>query len=388
MSPSTNPRSAMFYDWIKAYQDFPFDLPLQSDIIVRRFDAETEELLGQSAPAFFAEGSYCTSFRIHVCGRRLTVDGNPSRLDRLDNVFGLTSLDDCMRVINALLIARGLPAMTRCTTLTRTQDGDAVVDGAVFQRLDLTSNFYVGQGNERAYLRAISSQRYRNSIAYLYPDGNTCVWTPKGGEKAGRLVYPGNYNKAAEIDAHLLPKVKRAYGEDSDEYRYVRDLRDWCQSVGMVRSELKCRSEFLKRERTQFWGLFDEQKLAEIHKGFLMVGSRLEVTNYDELTIAQQLLAEGICSNTKAAYSTSQYVMLWRAGQTFDFNNSAVQKHRARLRKLNIDIKVPYDQTRHGTVFTFTRNVREVEVTFDAQVPAFYRPAVVPRHLQLVQVAA
>lgn len=52
MSPSTNPRSAMFYDWIKAYQDFPFDLPLQSDIIVRRFDAETEELLGQSAPAF------------------------------------------------------------------------------------------------------------------------------------------------------------------------------------------------------------------------------------------------------------------------------------------------------------------------------------------------
>ncbi|CAN7477102.1 hypothetical protein LJR232_003099 [Aquipseudomonas alcaligenes] len=242
MSHQTQPRHSMFYDWVKAYQDFPFELPLQSDIIVRRFDAETEELLSQTAPAFFAEGSYCTSFRIHVCGRRLTIDGNPSRLDRLDNVFGLSTLDDCMRVINALLISRGLPAMTRCTTVQRTQEGDAVVDGAVFQRLDLTSNFYVGQGNERAYLRAISSQRYRNSIAYLYPDGNTCVWTPKGGEKAGRLVYPGNYAKAAELDAHLLPKVKRAYGEDSDEYRYVRDLRDWCQSVGMVRSELKCRN--------------------------------------------------------------------------------------------------------------------------------------------------
>lgn len=335
-------------------------------------------------PAFFAEGSYCTSFRIHVCGRRITVDGNPSRINRLDNVFGIDSLEGCFRVINALLAEYGLPPMTRCTSIQRLQDGSALANGAVFQRLDLTSNFYVGQGNERAYMRAISSQRYRNSIAYLYPDGNTCVWTPKGGEKAGSLVYPGNYAKAAELDAHLLPKVKRTYGEDSDEFRYVRDLRDWCASVGMVRSEIKCRSEFLKREGLRFWGLFDERKLVEIHKGFLMVGNRLQVTNFDELTVAQQLLAEGICKNTKAAYTTSQYVSLWRAGQTFDFNKSAVQEHRARLRRLNIDIKVPYDQTRHGTVFTFTRNIREVEVSFEAEVPSFYRPAVVPLHLQLV----
>lgn len=374
----------MFFDWIKAYQDYDYDLPQVGDVITRRFDAETESLLSTSVPAFFAEGSYCTTFRIHVCGRRITVDGNPSRINRLDNVFGIDSLDGCFRVINALLAEYGLPPLTRCTSFQRLQDGSAIANGAVLQRLDLTSNFYVGQGNERAYMRAISSQRYRNSIAYLYPDGNTCVWTPKGGEKAGRLVYPGNYAKSAELDAHLLPKVKRTFGEESDEYRYVRDLRDWCASVGMVRSEIKCRSEFLKREGLSFWGLFDESKLVEIHKGFLMVGNRLEVTNYDEFTIAQQLVAEGICKNTKAAYTTSQYVSLWRAGQTFDFEKSAVKTHRARLRQLNIDIKVPYDQTRHGTVFTFTRNVREVEVTFAAQVPEFYRYAFVPRHLQLV----
>jgi len=374
----------MFFDWIKAYQDYDYDLPQVGDVITRRFDAETEALLSTSVPAFFAEGSYCTTFRIHVCGRRITVDGNPSRINRLDNVFGIDSLDGCFRVINALLAEYGLPPLTRCTSVQRLQDGSTIANGAVLQRLDLTSNFYVGQGNERAYMRAISSQRYRNSIAYLYPDGNTCVWTPKGGEKAGRLVYPGNYAKAAELDAHLLPKVKRTFGEESDEFRYVRDLRDWCASVGMVRSEIKCRSEFLKREGLSFWGLFDESKLVEIHKGFLMVGNRLEVTNYDELTIAQQLVAEGICKNTKSAYTTSQYVSLWRAGQAFDFEKSAVKTHRARLRQLNIDIKVPYDQTRHGTVFTFTRNVREVEVTFAAQVPEFYRHAVVPRHLQLV----
>lgn len=372
----------MFYDWIKAYQDYPFDLPLVADILVRRFDAETEELLSESAPAFFAEGSYCTVFRIHVCGRRITVDGNPSRLNRLDNVFGLDTLDDCMRVINALLIERGLPAMTKCKTIQRLQNGDAVVDGAVFQRLDVTSNFYVGQGNERAYLRGISSQRYRNSIAYLYPDGNTCVWTPKGGEKAGREMYPGIYNKAAELDAHLLPKVKRTYGEDSDEYRYVKALRDWCASVGMLRAEIKLRSEWLKKKRLCLWGRFDEKELVDIHKGFLMTGDRLQVNNFDVLTVADQLLAERIVESRKAAMTTAGYVALWQCGQQFDFNKSAVQEHRARLRQIGIDIKLPFDATRHGVVFI--KNVREVERTFEQPLPHFYRPAVVPRHLQLV----
>ncbi len=372
----------MFYDWIKAYQDFSFDIPQVGDVICRRFDVETDELLGTSVPAFFAEGSYSTTFRIHVCGRRITVDGNASRLNRLDNVFGIKNLDGCMAVINLMLVELGLPKMTKCKTLKQLQDGTYLADGAIFQRLDLTSNFYVGQGNERAFLRGISSQRYRNSIAYLYPDGNTCVWTPKGGEKAGSLVYPGNYNKAAELNAHLLPKVKRAFGEDSDEYRYVRELRDWCASVGMVRSELKCRSEFLKREGLRFWGLFDESKLVEIHRGFLMVGDKCEINNFDQLTVADELLAKGIVEHRKAAMTTAGYVALWQCGQRFDFETSAVKKHRARLRRIGLDIKLPFDATRHGVVFI--RNVREIERVFSMPTPAFYRPAVVPRHLQLV----
>lgn len=372
----------MFIDWLKAYQDFDHDLPQVGDVITRRFDVDTEELLSTSVPAFHAEGSYSTSFRIHVCGRRITVDGNPSRLNRLDNVFGIETLEGCLRVINALLAEYGLPPLTKCTKVQRLQDGSAVADGAVFQRLDLTSNFYVGQGNERAYLRGISSQRYRNSIAYLYPDGNTCVWTPKGGEKAGRLVYPGNYAKAAELDAHLLPKVKRSYGEDSDEYRYVRELRDWCASVGMVRSELKCRSEYLKREGLQWWGLFDEKRLTELHRGFLMIGEKCEINSFDVLTVADELLAKSIVDTRKAAMTTAGYVSLWQCNQRFDFDSRAVQKHRARLRQIGIDIKLPFDATRHGVVFV--RNVREIERRFDTVVPAFYIPAKVPSHLRLV----
>jgi hypothetical protein len=372
----------MFYDWIKAYQDYPFDLPFVSKMFSRHFDAETGEQIAETTPAFLAEGSYCTTFRIHVAGRRITVDGNPSRINRLDNVFGIESLDDCMRVINSVLAELKLPPMTKCKKLIFGQDGHPIPDGAVFQRFDLTENLYVGQGNERAYLRGISSQRFRNSIAYLYPDGNTCVWTPKGGEKAGSLVYPGNYNKAAELNAHLLPKVKRTFGEDSDEFRYVRQLRDWCVSVGMVRSEIKCRSEYLKREGLRFWGLFDEQKLVGIHRGFLMVGDKCEITNFDQFTVADELLAKGIVDHRKAAMYTAGYVALWQCGQTFDFETSAVQKHRARLRQIGIDIKMPFDATRHGVVFI--RNVREIERVFSMPTPSFYRPAVVPRHLQLV----
>jgi len=372
----------MFIDWIKAQQDYPFDLPKLSKRFSRHFDADTGEQLGESAPAFLAEGSYCTTFRIQVTGRRIIVDGNPSRINRLDNVFGLRTLAECFRVINSILIELGLPSMTPCSSVLRRQDDGLVVDGAVLLRLDLTSNFSVGQGNERAYLRGISSQRFRHSIGYLYPDGNTVVWTPKGGEKAGRLVYPGNYNKAAELSAHLLPKVLRTFGEDSDEYRYVRELRDWCASVGMVRSEIKLRAEFLKRERLCFWGLFDESELAKVHGEFLRVGDDMTLDAHDIASISEQLMRLGICDSMQAATRTATYAMEWMNGKQFDFEKSSVKTHRARLRAIGLDIKNPYDCTRHGVVFI--HNVREVERTYDVSPPSFYRPAVVPSHLRLV----
>lgn len=372
----------MFYDWIKATQDYPHDLRKVADVLIRYVDAFTDEVLSESAPAFLAEGSYCTTFRIQVSGRRITVDGNASRINRLDNVFGIERLDDNMKVVNSVLAQFDLPPMTKCTKIDRLQDGTAVTDGAIFQRLDLTDNFSVGKGNERAFLRGISSQRFRHSIGYLYPDGNTTVWTPKGGEKAGRLVYPGNYNKAAELTAHLLPKVKRAYGESSQEFEYVRDLRDWCASLGIVRSEIKLRAEYLKRERLCYWGLFDEERLRDVHREFLTVGDRLQVNAMDIYSISEQLLSEGICKSMQAATRTSTYAMEWMWGKQFDFNKSAVQDHRARLRQIGIDIKSPFDNTRHGVVFI--KNVREVDRSFGLLSPSFYRPAVIPNHLRLV----
>ncbi|MBV5769920.1 hypothetical protein KUU62_32920, partial [Pseudomonas aeruginosa] len=99
MTVSNDQGSPMFYDWISGYQDFPFDIPQVGKVIRLNVDSETNEVLSQSCPAFHAEGSYSTKFRIQVAGRRVYVDGNASRVNRLDNLYGLTTLADNMAVI-------------------------------------------------------------------------------------------------------------------------------------------------------------------------------------------------------------------------------------------------------------------------------------------------
>ncbi|MCY1543183.1 Phage X family protein [compost metagenome] len=149
----------------------------------------------------------------------------------------------------------------------------------------------------------------------------------------------------------------------------------------MVRSEIKLRSEFLKKERLCFWGLFDEERLREVQRDFLTTGDKMNVTAYDIASISEQLMREGICNSMQAATRTATYALEWVYGKKFDFNKSAVQEHRARLRAIGIDIKLPFDSSRR---LVFIHNVREVERTFATPIPAFYRSAVEPRHLQLV----
>src|SRR5690606_12416110 len=118
--------------------------------------------------------------------------------------------------------------------------------------------------------------------------------------KGGRLQYRKAYDKAFEISLNLLPKVKRAYGEDSPEYAYVSRVQRYCEEQGVVRFEHELKAEFLKRKQLAYWGLFDEGHFAKLHDEFLGVDSRLKVNAMDMVTVSQQLIIEGICTNTKA----------------------------------------------------------------------------------------
>lgn len=57
--------------------------------------------------------------------------------------------------------------------------------------------------------------------------------------------------------------------------------------------------------------------------------------------LISKLLSQGIVSSQNAAYVTAIYFQLWREGEVFDLENRSVQTHRARLRKLGIDICKP-----------------------------------------------
>lgn len=374
----------MLIDWLTVSQEHAHDLPVVCDVVTITVDSITGEKLAERQPRFKHEGSFSTSISIHVQGRKVRVEGNPSRINRLDNLFGYERLDQCIAVYNRILAEYGLPPFTRCTArylrdgTSGARAGDWLSDGACIERIDLTTNVAVGQGNVLAYLRGVATQRIGHSIGNLFPNGRTVDWrTEKGG---CRLQYRKAYDKAYELELHLLPRVKRIFGDQSPEALYAQQVRDYCAAHGVVRMEQELKSEFLQRENLRFWGLFDEQRFADLHSDFLAIDERLKVTAMDIVSISEQLLLEQVVSTTRAANTTAMYAIQWMHGQKFDFNKSAVQEHAARLNRIGINIRNACDTSRFAPVIV--RQAREIEKTYSLPVPSWYRrPA---GHLHLV----
>ena len=376
----------MFIDWLTISQEYPHDLPVVCDVFTLTIDANTNEVLSTRQPRFKHEASYSTSVSIHVQGRNIRVEGNPSRIGRLDNLFGFTSVDQCVSVYNGLLAQYGLPGFTRGTAVTQRQvqgstgkwNDQLVSDGAKIERIDLTTNVAIGEGNALAYLRGLSSQRIGHSIGFLYPNGRTVAWTPKGNGKGGRLQYRKAYDKAFELDQNLLPKIKRLYGESSPEYLYAQRVRAYCAEHGVVRMEQELKSEFLKREHLSYWGLFDERRFAELHDEFLKVDDRLKVTAMDLMTIADKLVEEGVCTSRSSANATASYAIVWMSGNSHNVSQRAFETHAARLNRIGINIRNACDTSRFAPVFV--RQSREITKATCLPIPTWYQR---PNHLQV-----
>lgn len=373
-----------FVDWLTVSQEHAFDLPVVCDVMTITIDTNTNEVLSTRQPRFKHEASYSTSVTIHVQGRKVRVEGNPSRVGRLDNLFGFSTIEQCVSVYNQLLAEYGLPGFTRCTRVdlrdgtSGAKSGDRVADGARIERIDLTTNVSVGDGNVLAYLRGVSSQRIGHSIGFLYPNGRTVAWTPKGNGKGGRLQYRKAYDKAFEIDQNLLPKIKRLYGDQSPEFLYVQRVRDYCALHGVVRMEQELKNEFLQRECLAYWGLFDERRFAELHDEFLQIDSRLKVTAMDMMTIADKLIEEGVCKGRASANATAAHAHLWMHGQPHNVSQRAFETHAARLNRIGINIRNACDTSRFAPVFV--RQAREITKSTVLAIPSWYQR---PNHLQV-----
>lgn len=369
-------------DWLSCYQDYEYQLPVISEDGYAHFDF-TEGAFGQIRQSRVKhEGSYSTSITVHVRSNRIVIEGNPSRFNRLDNLFGFTTLEQCFSVYNTILLSLGLPELTKCTVLGYTdyQDGKPpkpIVDGSVITRIDLTSNMAVGSGlSVDAYLKALSTMPYRRSRGHLYADGKTCDWKSILGNS--REIYPCVYNKAHEFSIHLLPKVKRTFGEDSPEHNYILQLIDYCRALGVTRHEQKFKSTYLNKHNLQFYGLSDTlNQLTNLHNEFLNIDQKLKVSAMDLRTITQTLIDQGVCESTKAANITALYAINWMNGELFDSSLTQVKVHRARLRKIGIDILKPCNLLLFSPVIV--KEVIEINRT-ELQPPPFYKH---PNHLRL-----
>lgn len=344
----------MFLDWLSIYQDHEGALPVIGDRHFIAVDSASGEDLGITQPTVTHSGSYSTAIKIRVSGNRVTVTGNPSRIDRIDNLFGFATLDQCVAVYNEILERYGLPPFTRATKRWHGvgEDGEkarVMTDGAVITEVHITSNVTTGKDNAADFIRALSTQPYRHSIPRLHTNGATCDWLTKKG-KGSTLIYPSVYNKAFELRLHALSKLQRSHGADSPECKYLQRVIDYCEEHGVVRFEQKVKSAFLRRHDLQFYGFEDMDKLRAIHQEFLKLPEKLQVEAMTFETITQQLISAGVCSSTRSANTTTLYAIQWMHGHQFDISKTQVQTHRARLRKIGIDIALPCDVSKFSLV--------------------------------------
>lgn len=64
------------------------------------------------------------------------------------------------------------------------------------------------------------------------------------------------------------------------------------------------------------------------------------------------------------------YAIQWMHGQTFNFNKKAIQTHRARLRKIGIDIAQRCNLSKFSPVTV--REIRQVQIS-DCPIPSWYK---------------
>ena len=367
----------MFIDWLTIHQDFDNPIRLIGNRASIVIDTVTGEHLNMTQPTYKYEGSHSTSIRVIISGNRITVKGNPSRINRLDNLFGFTSISQCVAVYNKILLSLELPTFTKCTKVfqrndTQQKEGSRVCtysDGATLTELHITTNKATGEGNTDDYIKGISTLRYRHMIPRLHTNGKTCDFlNPKG--KASTLIYPSVYNKANDIQIHTLQKIKRLHGEESEEYKYVINLMKYCEEEGVARFEQKLKSAFLRKHNFRFYGLFDETLLRPIHEEFINIDEKLQVTAMTLENISERLIRLEICKNTRSANTTAMYALQWMSGMSFDLSKKQVQTHRARLRKIGIDIADTCDLSRHSPVFV--RKAKEIKVK-PLLIPSWYK---------------
>jgi II/X family phage/plasmid replication protein len=347
--------------------------------LITAINLETGEPVRESPNMKRIEGSYSSNLLIRCDGFTITVEGNPSRWHRLDNLYGLRTFEEAIQIYNSILVDYGLPPFTKNTQLEWLQSEDGhrasrVGDGARFLRVDWTQNLEVGPDNQLPFIRALSSQSVgKGKPPLLYPNGQTVDWGRKS-----TLWYLKAYSKAYELREHMTKS--RTKHLKPEEIEYLEKLIHYCEQYGIVRTEKEFKSAFLKRKNLCYYGITQEIDYLDYLTDIDDIVGTIEMATVNYETIADQLLEKNIVASRQAANATQGYALSWLHGMNLKKTMGRRQfyEHKRRLLSLGLDISHPCEVTRLPQI---TRE-REIVVR-PALPPSWYRMPEKPR-LKLV----
>lgn len=351
------------------------------------FTGETSNVLKVQGK-FPIKSSYSTSLRVHCDGSRVYMEGNPSRFGRCENLFGLTSLEDCIAVYNHVLKQLGLPPFTtgRFEFLQGKENAKQkkTYSGAVFTHIDITKNHMVDAGNCYAFLRALSTLSLPNGKhPFLYPNGATVDWSSSKCGRGSSWHYSKCYIKHVDLVDNRSSNLRDA---SSDDEAYYDQVIDHCKTHGVIREEHSFKAKKLKRYDLCYFGYTSLEKLVNHHSLTTLeqLTQTLEVATMDYITIADQLLQKHVVKSRQSANATAHVAYSWMNNPSFcdQPKNSQFYVHKKRLKALGLDISIPFRADRN--VLPMVRNQREI-TRFDYNgVPSFYRKATTTPKFQLI----
>ena len=342
--------SVYFIDQLFIQQHHPDGgLPLVGTHVIERLDMESGEALPPSVNQKRLEGSFSSKLTIRCDGFKVRVEGNPSRWQRMDNLFGLSTLDECVEVYNHILSKYDLPPFTKNTRLypRQTPDGKStslIGNGAEITSIDWTRNISVGEGKEPSFIRGMSSMQIgRGRKPNLFPNGMTCGWGYGSSWALNKL-----YCKAWELKDHLKRDKRKKNGVPPEQLEYIEKLISYCEKQGVVRDEMSMKQLFLKKHRLQFYGLVDETDYYAHLNDIENAMKTIQINHDEHKSIADQLLEMEIVKSRQAANATQSYAIMWQSGTDIRqvLNRSQFYEHKSRLKQIGLDIGQPFDVTR------------------------------------------
>lgn len=351
----------VFCDWLTIYQDhMGGSLPVLNDGYVVRFEQDAfgpaiDEATGEIRPMFDAskaeytverrfehEGSYDTHLSVRCDGTQVELSGNVGRFGRPDNLFGLRVLETIERA-NAILAVLGLPPFTHVERNGRQArtDGFHTSHNAVITRVDLTANFSAGS-REAAYrvLHWMAGQGSRTAKAASQgPKGyaNGVTWN-----EGSKRHYEKLYYKADELGKHV-----------SDE------VREYCESSGILRYEVSLKSRQLLRDNLQSmvsWSKVSGGKRMDN----VVFGRFAEVLTRNQVSVTEVHDIPG-----KLGLIARSYLNGENPYKTLQAGASTIRRWRRELLAYGLDISQPCDVLRVST------RIRVVELV-PVSAPAWY----------------